>query len=127
LDPVVGMNLQKNCLVDPDPQENSDPDSAAYKLVLIAKSQGSLLSTRKIVGERRVRQNFLNMWVTDSAWCCPGCLITIVSLKDACHFSMIWIRINIEIFAWIRIRETKTTAQSTNSNFTANAKLLRNA
>jgi hypothetical protein len=86
LDPVVSMNPQKNCLVDPDPHENSDPDPAAYKLVLIAKSQGSLLRTRKIVRERRVRQNFLNMWVTDSAWCCPDCLITIVSLKDACHF-----------------------------------------
>jgi hypothetical protein len=36
------MNLQENCLVDPDPQENSDPDPAAYKLVLIAESLGFL-------------------------------------------------------------------------------------
>jgi hypothetical protein len=40
---------------------------------------------------------------TDSTGCSPGCLISIF-LKDPEHFSIIWIRIRIEIFGWILIR-----------------------
>ncbi len=54
----------------------------------------------------------LNRRGTNSARCRPSCLFSLLP-KDPKHFCMIWIRIRVEIFAWIRIQKKPMRIRNT--------------
>jgi hypothetical protein len=107
----IRMNLQMIRLLDPVRMKNADPEAAACKFVMRgSKAFLAQIITKKDT-ERGIWHTLLNMWGLDRAGCRSGCSLSIF-LKNINYFSMIWIRIRIEIFFPLNPDPQKNSAGS---------------